>query len=311
MPSARMGAPYCRRCGGPHRSPAGDRSASRNLPYARRLPAAGILRCVSHRFAYLDSPAPIAFAHRGGAARGDENTAEAFGRAVGLGYRYVETDVHGTADQVAVVFHDPTLDRVTGDKGSIARLRWADLATVRVGGASVVPRLDDVLDSWPQVRFNIDVKADGGVEPTLAAVDRCAAADRVLLASFSDRRLHRLRTSTGGRVATSLGMQAVTRLRVGSLTGRRLRLPPSVVAAQVPVRFNRVRVVDARFVAYCHRLGLQVHVWTIDEPAQMHELLDLGVDGIMTDHVEVLRDVYLARGHWPPDRRVDVDRAAR
>jgi glycerophosphoryl diester phosphodiesterase len=77
------------------------------------------------------------------------------------------------------------------------------------------------------------------------------------------------------------------------------------------VRFNRVRVVDARFVAYCHRLGLQVHVWTIDEPAEMNELLDLGVDGIMTDHIEVLRDVYLHRGHWPPDRKVDADGAAR
>ncbi|MFY1631889.1 glycerophosphodiester phosphodiesterase [Solwaraspora sp. WMMB335] len=264
-----------------------------------------------HRFAYLDSPAPIAFAHRGGAARGDENTAEAFGRAVGLGYRYVETDVHGTADGVAVVFHDPTLQRVTGEQGSIARMRWADLATVRVGGAAAVPRLDEVLGAWPQVRFNIDVKADGGIRPTVAAIQRCAAGDRVLLASFSDRRLHRLRSLTHGRVATSLGMRAVTRLRIGSITGGRLRLPPSVVAAQVPVRFNRVRVVDARFVAYCHRLGLRVHVWTIDEPAEMHELLDLGVDGIMTDHVEVLRDVYLSRGLWPPDRRVDADSAAR
>ncbi|WFE30473.1 glycerophosphodiester phosphodiesterase [Solwaraspora sp. WMMD791] len=264
-----------------------------------------------HRYAYLDSPTPIAFAHRGGAARGDENTAEAFARAVELGYRYVETDVHGTADGVAVVFHDPTLDRLAGIKGAVAKMRWADLATVRVGGSAAVPRLDDVLDAWPQVRFNIDVKADGGVRPTVETLQRCGAADRVLLASFSDRRLHRLRTLTQGRVATSLGMRAVTRLRIASVTGGRLRLPPSVVAAQVPVRFNRVPVVDARFVAYCHRLGLQVHVWTIDEPAEMNELLDLGVDGIMTDHVEVLRDVYLRRGHWPPDRRVDVDSAAR
>lgn len=284
-------------------------AARRNLVYARRLPAAGILPSVSHRYAYLDSPTPIAFAHRGGAARGDENTAEAFGRAVDLGYRYVETDVHGTADGVAVVFHDPTLERLAGIKGSIAKLRWADLATVRVGGSAAVPRLDDVLDAWPRVRFNIDVKADGGIRPTVETIERCAAGDRVLLASFSDRRLHRLRSLTHGRVATSLGMRAVTRLRIASVTGGRLRLPPSVVAAQVPVRFNRVRVVDARFVAYCHRLGLQVHVWTIDEPAEMHELLDLGVDGIMTDHIEVLRDVFLRRGHWPPDRRVDADRS--
>ncbi|MFF3868725.1 glycerophosphodiester phosphodiesterase [Micromonospora sp. NPDC001898] len=250
------------------------------------------------RSGYLDAPAPLAFAHRGGAADGDENTTAAFARAVDLGYRYVETDVHGTADGVAVVFHDATLRRVTGEPGRIADLRWADLASVRVGGAAVVPRLDDVLAAWPDVRFNIDIKADGGVEATVAALGRAGAGDRVLLASFSDARLARLRALTGGRIATGLGMRGVARLRVASLHGRPLRLPPSVVAAQVPPRYGRIPVVDRRLIAYAHRLGLHVHVWTIDKPAEMHELLDLGVDGIMTDHVGVLRDVYRSRGHW-------------
>lgn len=249
-------------------------------------------------FAYLDAPTPLAFAHRGGAAYGDENTAAAFARAIALGYRYVETDVHATADGVAVVFHDSTLRRVTGEAGRIAGLRWADLATVRVGGAAAVPRLDEVLGDWPRVRFNVDVKADAAVAPTVATVTRAGAADRVLLASFSDARLLRLRALAGPAVATSLGMREVARLRMASLTGRRLALPPSVAAAQVPVRWRRLRVVDRRFVRYAHRLGLQVHVWTIDEPTEMNELLDLGVDGIMTDHVDVLRDVYLRRGHW-------------
>ncbi|GAA4726481.1 glycerophosphodiester phosphodiesterase [Phytohabitans rumicis] len=247
---------------------------------------------------YLDSPVPLAFAHRGGAAEGDENTAEAFARAVGLGYRYVETDVHATSDGVAVVFHDPTLDRVAGQAGRIDRMRWADLSTVRVGGAAAVPRLDEVLAAWPRVRFNIDVKADTGIAPTVETVRRAGAGGRVLLASFSDARLARLRTLAGPDVATSLGMRAVARLRVASLTGRRLMLPASAVAAQVPVRYGRMRVVDRRFVAHAHKLGLQVHVWTIDNPAEMHELLDLGVDGIMTDRVDVLRDVYVQRGVW-------------
>jgi glycerophosphoryl diester phosphodiesterase len=266
-------------------------------------PGPCILRTVTHEFAYLDDPPPLAFAHRGGAARGDgtaqtvENTADAFARAVALGYRYVETDVHATADGVAVVFHDPTLDRLTGQKGRIAALRWADLSTVRVGGAAAVPRLDDVLAAWPQVRFNIDVKAPGGVQPTVSTVERAAAGDRVLLASFSDARLARMRVLAGPKVATSLGMRGVARLRMASLTGQRLALPPSVVAVQVPVRYG-LPVVDRRFVRYAHRLGLQVHVWTIDDPAEMHQLLDLGVDGIMTDHIDVLRDVYLSRGHW-------------
>jgi glycerophosphoryl diester phosphodiesterase len=250
------------------------------------------------RYAYLDAPTPLAFAHRGGAAEGDENTAESFARAVALGYRYVETDVHGTADGVAVVFHDRDLRRLTGQPGQLRALRWADLATVRVAGAAAVPRLDDVLDAWPRIRFNVDVKAPAGIEPAVAAIRRAAAEDRVLLASFSDARLTRLRALAGPRVATSLAMREVARLKAASLTGRRLRLPPSVVAAQVPVRFRRLPVVDRRFLAYAHRLGLQVHVWTVDEPAQIHHLLDLGVDGIMTDHVEVLRDVYRSRGVW-------------
>ncbi|WP_089154038.1 glycerophosphodiester phosphodiesterase [Micromonospora sp. NBS 11-29] len=250
------------------------------------------------RHGYLDAPAPLAFAHRGGAGDGDENTVAAFARAVALGYRYVETDVHATADGVPVVFHDPTLARVTGEPGRIADLRFADLASVRVGGAALVPRLDDVLGAWPEIRFNVDVKADAAVEPTVAAVTRADAGDRVLLASFSDARLTRLRALAGPTVATSLGMRGVARLRMASLHGRPLRLPPSVVAAQVPVSYGGIPVVDRRFLAYCHRIGLQVHVWTIDEPTRMHHLLDRGVDGIMTDHVDVLRDVYRSRGHW-------------
>jgi glycerophosphoryl diester phosphodiesterase len=249
--------------------------------------------------AFLDAPRPLAFAHRGGAADGDENTAEAFGRAIALGYRYVETDVHATADGVPVVFHDAALDRLTGTVGRVADLRWADLATLRIGGAGAVPRLDDVLAAWPEVRFNIDVKAANAAAPTAAVIRAGAAEERVLLASFSDARLARLRALAGPRVATSLGRGEVVRLRLSSLTGMPLRLPPTAVAAQVPVRHGRVPIVDRRFLARAHRLGLQVHVWTIDDPVEMDRLLDLGVDGIMTDRPAVLREVCMARGAWP------------
>ena len=177
---------------------------------------------------------------------GDENTAEAFARAVGLGYRYIETDVHATADGVPVVFHDPTLERLTGRPGRIADLRWADLASVRVGGAAAVPRLDEVLDAWPQVRFNIDVKADSGVGPRWRRCGGPARSDRVLLASFSDARLARLRRLAGPRVATSTG-RCARRPASGwpPASAGRCVLPASVVAVQVPLRFRRVRVVDA------------------------------------------------------------------
>lgn len=246
---------------------------------------------------FLDAPTPLAFAHRGGAAAGDENTADAFERAVALGYRYVETDVQASADGVAVVFHDADLARLAGRRVRVDALRWADLTSVRIGGSAVVPRLDEVLDAWPQVRFNVDVKADSAVAPTVDTLRRTRAHGRVLLASFSDARLARLRRAAGPAVVTSLATREVARLRVGAYARRRRA---GVVAAQVPVRYGPLTVVDRRFIARAHRFGLQVHVWTVDDPAEMHRLLDLGVDGIMTDHPEVLREVYLHRGVWRP-----------
>lgn len=251
---------------------------------------------------FLDAPLPLAFAHRGGAAAGDENTAEAFGRAVALGYRYVETDVHATSDGVPVVFHDSSLQRVTGQPGAVSSVRWADLATVRVGGAGAIPRLDDVLDAWPQIRFNIDLKAGGVIEPAVTTIQKVGAAGRVLLASFSDARLAAARALAGPSIVTSMGQRAVARLRLGSLRGSAQAKPwwdDRVVAAQVPAGIGRLRVVDRRFVEHAHRLGLQVHVWTIDDPAEMNALLDLGVDGIMTDEPLLLKQVYAARGLWP------------
>lgn len=254
-----------------------------------------------HPYPYLDAPAPLAFAHRGGAAAGDENTAEAFARAIALGYRYVETDVHATADGVPVLFHDHTLERLAGRPDTVAELTWPDLASVRVGGAATVPRLDEVLAGWPAVRFNLDIKADNAAGPAVATVRRGGAGDRVLLASFSDDRLARLRRLAGPAVATSLGSRSVARLRLAAFAGVRPRLPASAVAVQVPVRaYGLPLAASARFVRLVHRLGRQVHVWTVDDPAQIHGLLDLGVDGIMTDQVEVLRDVYRSRGCWHP-----------
>jgi len=250
---------------------------------------------------YLEDP-PLAFAHRGGAADGDENTEQAFARAVAAGYRYVEIDVHATADGVPVVVHDPNLLRVAGHRTSIAAVSFQTLQRVQLAGGGVVPRLDDILARWPEIKFNVDVKSDSAVEPTLEAVDRSGAAGRVLLASFSDARVARIRALSGGGIATSLAQKEVARLwvasRLGLRRGRMLTLPASVVAVQVPPRYRRFRVVDRRFLTMSHRLGLQVHVWTIDDPTEMAGLLDLGVDGIMTDRIQVLREVFLERGLW-------------
>ncbi|WP_433199327.1 glycerophosphodiester phosphodiesterase family protein [Dactylosporangium sp. CS-047395] len=248
---------------------------------------------------YLDAPGPLGFAHRGGAAAGDENTTAAFARAADLGYRYIETDTHATADGVAVVFHDDTLQRLLGRPGRMIDLRWSDLATERVGGAAAVPRLDEVLDAHPDIRFNIDAKTEPAVAPTVEVVRRLNAHDRVLLASFSSARLRRLRRLAGPSVATSMGMREVAGLWAAYQVGRRYQPLETVAAIQIPPRYGRIALATRPFVDYCHRAGLHVHLWTIDEPAEIEHFLDLGVDGIMTDHIEVLRDVYIKRGIWP------------
>ncbi|MFI1288820.1 glycerophosphodiester phosphodiesterase [Streptomyces sp. NPDC020792] len=249
------------------------------------------------RHPYLDHPGPIPFAHRGGAADGLENTVAQFRQAAGLGYRYMETDVHATADGRLVAFHDATLDRVTDGAGRIADLPWEDVRQARVGGREPVPLFAELLETFPGVRWNVDVKAEPALRPLLDLIERTNAWDRVCVGSFSEARVVRARRLAGPRLATSYGTRGVLALRL-----RSWGLPAvprrSAVAAQVPVSQYGVPVVDGRFVRAAHARGLHVHVWTINEPALMHRLLDLGVDGIMTDHIDTLRKVMEDRGVW-------------
>jgi glycerophosphoryl diester phosphodiesterase len=257
----------------------------------------------SHRmpssWPYLDHPGPLAFAHRGAHFEEGvtENSFAAFARAVELGFRYVETDVHATADGVLVAFHDERLDRVTDRAGAISDLPWSEVKAARlVEGDAGVPLLEDLLGAWPDLRVNIDAKHENAVEPLAEVVRRTDAWDRVCLAAFSDRRLARLRTLTEGRCCTSMGPREVARLRAASVGIPAGRF--AAACAQVPTRQGPVPLVDRRFVAAAHSRNLQVHVWTIDDRAEMAHLLDLGVDGLMTDRPDVLREVLEARGQW-------------
>ena len=249
------------------------------------------------RHPYLDHPGPIAFAHRGGAADGRENTVRQFRCAVEAGYRYIETDVHTTRDGELVAFHDATLDRVTDGAGRIADLPWAEVRQARVAGREPVPLFEELLETFPEVRWNVDLKAEPALHPFLELIERANAWDRVCVGSFSEARVVRAQRLAGPRLATSYGTRGVLNLRLRSW-GVPAALRRSAVAAQVPEAQSGVRVVDHRFVRTAHAHGLQVHVWTVNEPEGMHRLLDLGVDGIMTDHIDTLRKVMEDRGVW-------------
>lgn len=257
-------------------------------------------------YPFLDHDGPIAFAHRGGALYeqnvGLENSRAAFARAVDMGYRYLETDVHATRDGVLLAFHDRSLDRVTDQTGLVESLPYEEVSVARIGGTEPIPRLIDLLQEWPQVRLNVDVKNANAIGPLARLVTEHDLWDRLCIASFSGARIRRIRALLGSRVATSLGPVGVAALRlapVPRLRERLLRAP--VPCVQVPVRARGIPIVTPRFVDRAHVLGKHVHAWTVDDAAEMTRLLDMGVDGIMTDRIDTLREVLQSRGQWPAD----------
>lgn len=245
---------------------------------------------------FLAGGGPIAFAHRGGNSVYPENSERAFRHAVDLGYSHIETDVQATRDGVGVVCHDDRLDRTTDRSGDIAELSWAEVARARIGGTEPIMRVEELLEAFPDTRINFDPKRAGAVEPLARAILAADALERVLIGAFSDRRVDHARRLLGDGLAVAAGSRRVMALL---LRANRVPVPfRGVDAAQVPVRTGRIEIVTERFIEHAHEAGIHVHVWGVDDPAEMHRLLDLGVDGLMTDEVEVLKSVLCDRGAW-------------
>ena len=290
--------------------------------------------------AFLDHPSPVAFAHRGGAAHAPENSWRAFEHAVGLGYGYLETDVQATLDGVLIAFHDRTLDRVTGRPGRIARMSHRDVATALIGGTEPIPLLEDLLGAWPDLRFNIDLKDAPAIAPLNEVLRRTGAWDRVCVTSFSASRLRAARRVFDRQVCMAASPIGTAVVRFGGPRAPRDPARPGRVAAgrasrsgpgrgwpagdpasgapqaagrgahlalaerlaRTGVRCAQVpaQAATPAFVGRAHALGLHVHAWTINSPEMMRRLLDIGVDGIMTDETVALRDVLISRGEWHP-----------
>lgn len=271
-------------------------------------------------FSYLDAVREhpgcvIAMAHRGGALHpeipGVENTLHAFRHAAALGYSYLETDVHATSDGVLLAFHDAELDRVTDRVGLLAGLTAEEVAPARISGEHAVPTMAELLEELPECRFNIDLKSAAAVQPLAELLDRTGAHDRVCVGSFSHRRILAFRRAARGRVATAAAPVEAAVFRAPSGPARRFRVGGLGAAPvlQVPWRHRsrRITVVTPELVRRAHRAGVHVHVWTgdersrwvsIDDPESMHTLLDMGVDGLIADRTDVLKDVLLSRGQW-------------
>ncbi|MEX0825465.1 MAG: glycerophosphodiester phosphodiesterase [Acidimicrobiia bacterium] len=247
--------------------------------------------------AYFSHEHPIRLAHRGSRVLWPENTMVAFQGAVDMGYRYLEIDVHVSRDGRVVVFHDDRLERLTDGVGRVWERTWDELQALDAaynfklaevfplrGTGLKVPLLADLLQTFPEALFNIDLKQAGIEEVVASEIERLQAQDRVLIGSFRDWRIREFRRLTRGRVAVSAGprelAQAVASCRVG------LPVRGIADALQIPRRIASARLVDS-----AHKAGKQVHVWTVNAPDQMKTLLAMGVDGIITDRPDLLNEV--------------------
>lgn len=247
---------------------------------------------------YFDLPLPRVLAHRGLAVDAPENTVLAFANAIAAGAQYIETDVHASADGVAVVAHDPDLQRTAGRQVRIAQLTKTELGRLDLGHGQHIPTLAEALDGFPETRFNIDIKSQDAVEPTIRVVRDLNATDRVLVTSFSERRRRAAVAGLPG-VATSASASRA----LPAFLGGAVRFAPALRralrgldAVQIPERAIGISTVTPWMIDAVHAAGVEVHIWTVNDPARMRELLDLGVDGLVTDRADLAIGVVGDRG---------------
>jgi glycerophosphoryl diester phosphodiesterase len=249
---------------------------------------------------YGEEALPLAIAHRGGAGLAQENSLAAFALASGLGVRYLETDVRVTSDGHLVCFHDETLDRLTSATGPVRAKSLRELRALRINGTEPIPTFDEALDAFPDQCFTVDPKDQAGLAPLVKSLRRRGVAERVCIAGAWDGWLAHVRREVP-EVTTALGWRSLTAL----LTCARAGVPPpravaTAPFAHVPVKLGRFPIFAERLVAMSHDIGVRVVTWTVDDPAVIRRLLDAGVDAIITDRPDLLREVLVSRAQWAP-----------
>ncbi len=261
---------------------------------------------------YLSPPRPRAFGHRGAAALAPENTLPSFALAAAFGVEYLELDVHASSDGVIVVHHDDLVDRTTDGSGPVRQMAWRDLESLDAGhrftvdgksfpyrGQGVrVPTLEAVLRAHPEGRFNIEIKQGDPpiVDEVVAILRRAGVVERTLLAAEHASIMTAIRDAVGDEIVTGSSTEDVlaffTRLEEGTLDSYH---PPGV-ALQIPTDFGDRVLVSPESIAGAHAVGLEIHVWTINQPEEIARLLRLGVDGVMSDAPGLVTAAIAARG---------------
>jgi glycerophosphoryl diester phosphodiesterase len=237
------------------------------------------------------------FAHRGLALEAPENTLLAFARAISAGALYVETDVHASLDGVAVITHDPDLKRIAGRDIRVSQLTMSELRRIDLGHGQNFVSLAEALDAFPETRFNIDMKIAAAVPGAVSAILAANASRRVLVSSFSEAR-----SAAALRELPGVPTSASARRFAVSLFAGKVGLPRSlklslrgVAAVQIPEKALGLKVTTERMIRRLHSAGVEVHVWTVNDPQRMRELLSLGVDGLITDRADLAISVVAER----------------
>jgi len=257
--------------------------------------------------AYVQTSRPLVMAHQGGADLAPSNTMAAFRNAAQMGVDVLELDVHTTKDGVVVVIHDATVDRTTNGTGRVHDLAWSDLQKLDAGyqfstdngqtfpfrGQGVtIPTLQEVLAAFPTLRINIEIKqADPPMEQAVAdLIQQAGAQERVLVVASNSDVIERFRAlmpevATGASESEVRGFFYAQTLRVSAF------YRPTADALQVPENFGNIQVLSPHFVQAAHARDVAVHAWTINDVESMRRLLDMGIDGIITDRPDLALEV--------------------
>ena len=241
---------------------------------------------VSHP--YLDESGVSIFAHRGGSIEAPENTLEAFQYALDLGCEYIETDVQLSKDGIPYIFHDDDLKRIPGVDKNFGDLWSSEISNLKIFNSYSIPTLKECLEQFPNTKFNIDLKTDAVMEPALNEMKKMNAMHRICIASFSDERLNFTRQNFP-EVCLSMGPKEIWSLKKRTWGFNSKKILGNCV--QVPIYKYGIKIVTKKFVTKIHQLGLKIHVWTINNDKTMQKLIDIGVDGIITDKPSVLKEL--------------------
>ncbi len=238
----------------------------------------------------------MAFAHRGGTEFAPENTYEAFSSAVSIGYKYLETDVHPNADNKLMAFHDSSVDRVTNYKGKICNFTSSELKKIKVKEKFQIPFLEDLIESFSKSFFSIDMKSDQSVKPLIKLIKSMNAVDRVCFASFSQDRIDYVRDEFDNKCITSMGPREIIKTKISSIINFKQKIIPKI--SSLPISRYRIKLLNKRHINFLKSLNIKVIAWTINDVEAINKLIDLGVDGIMTDNISVLKKILIKKNIW-------------